>query len=179
MSLKKNKFNYKDKHFMKLALSLAFDRVGLTGENPSVGCVIVKNNEVISTGQTSINGRPHAEYNAIKSCKKKLRGSKMYVSLEPCTHLGKTPPCSNIIIKSKIKEVIFPIEDVDNRTKSKSFKIFKEKKIKVKCGLLRKYAEKIYESYICNKKKKLPFVTGKLAISKDNYIYSKKKKKYY
>tara|TARA_B100000686_G_scaffold221243_1_gene228345 strand:- start:2984 stop:4090 length:1107 start_codon:yes stop_codon:yes gene_type:complete len=177
MSLKKSKFNRVDKHFMGLALDLASDRVGLTGENPSVGCVIVKNNEVISIGQTSINGRPHAEYNALKSCKKNSNGSKMYVSLEPCTHFGKTPPCSNIIINSKIKEVIFPLLDVDRRTKSKSFKIFKAKKIKVKFGLLKNDAKKIYKSYIYNKKKKLPFVSGKLAISKDNYIYSKKRKK--
>ena len=122
MSLKKSKFNHKDKRFMRLALNLASDRIGLTGENPSVGCVIVKNNEVISIGQTGINGRPHAEFNAIKSCKKNLNGSKIYVSLEPCTHFGKTPPCSNIIISSKINEVIFPLEDVDSRTKSKSFK---------------------------------------------------------
>ena len=177
MSLKKSNFNHKDKRFMRLALNLASDRIGLTGENPSVGCVIVKNNEVISIGQTGINGRPHAEFNAVKSCKKNLNGSKMFVSLEPCTHFGKTPPCSNIIISSKIKEVIFPLEDVDSRTKSKSFKIFKAKKIKVKCGLLRNDAKKIYKSYIYNKKKKLPFVTGKIAASKDNYIYSKKRKK--
>ena len=88
MSLRKNKFTEKDKLFMNLALNLARDRLGLTGENPSVGCVIVKNNTIISTGQTGLNGRPHAEYNAIKSCKKNLNGSKMYVSLEPCAHYG-------------------------------------------------------------------------------------------
>ena len=176
MSLKKNKFIQKDKLFMNLALNLARDRLGLTGENPSVGCVIVKNNEVISIGQTGINGRPHAEYNAVKSCKKSLVSSKMYITLEPCTHFGKTPPCVNLIINSKIKEVIFPIEDIDNRTKSKSFKILKAKKINVKFGLLKKDAKKIYKSYIHNKKKKIPYVTGKIAISRDNYIYSKKKK---
>ena len=117
MSLKKSKFNHKDKRFMRLALNLASDRIGLTGENPSVGCVIVKNNEVISIGQTGINGRPHAEYNAVKSCKKNLDGSKMYVTLEPCTHFGKTPPCSDTIVNSKVKEVIFPMVDVDIRTK--------------------------------------------------------------
>ena len=177
MSTKKSKFNHKDKLFMRLALNLASDRIGLTGENPSVGCVIVKNNQVISTGQTGINGRPHAEHNAIKACKENLNGSKIYVSLEPCTHFGKTPPCSSLIINSKIKEVIFSIEDVDIRTKSKSFKIFQTKKIKVKYGLLKNDAKKIYKSYIYNKKKKLPFVTGKIAVSKDNYIYSKKRKK--
>ncbi len=177
MSTKKNKFNQKDHYYMNLAFNLARDKAGLTGSNPPVGCVIVKNDEVISIGQTGKNGRPHAEYNAIKSCKENLKGSKIYVSLEPCTHYGKTPPCSNIIIKSKIKEVIFPIIDVDNKTKAKSFKIFKSKNIKVKCGILKKEAKKIYKPYIYNRVKKLPFVTGKLAISKDNFIYSKKKKR--
>ena len=177
MSLRKNKFTKEDKFFMQLALNLASDRLGLTGENPSVGCVIVKNNEIISIGQTGLNGRPHAEYNAIKSSKKNLNGSKMYVSLEPCAHYGKTPPCTNIIVNSKIKEVIFSIEDSDIRTKFKSIKILKKKKIKVKYGLLKNEAQKIYKSYIYNKKKKLPFVTGKLAVSNDNCINSKKVKK--
>ncbi len=109
MSTRKDKFNQRDRFFMNLALNLARERTGLTGENPSVGCVIVKNDELVSIGQTGINGRPHAEYNAIKSSKFNLKGSKLYVSLEPCTHYGKTPPCSNLIIKSKIKEVIFSI----------------------------------------------------------------------
>ena len=126
MSTKKVKFNHKDRFFMNLAINLASERSGLTGENPSVGCVIVKNNRVISMGKTGLKGKPHAEYNAIKSSKERLKGSKIYVSLEPCTHYGKTPPCSNIIIKSKIKEVIFSIEDIDKRTKSKSYKIFKD-----------------------------------------------------
>ena len=177
MSLRKNKFSQEDKFFMQLALNLASDRLGLTGENPSVGCVIVRNNEIISIGQTGLNGRPHAEFNAIKSCKKNLNGSKMYVSLEPCAHYGKTPPCTNIIVNSKVKEVIFAIEDSDSRTKFKSIKIFKENKIKVKYGLLKNDAQKIYKSYIYNKRKKLPFVTGKLAVSRDNYINSKKMKK--
>ena len=177
MSLRRNKFTQEDKLFMQLALSLASERLGLTGENPSVGCVIVKNSEIISIGQTGLNGRPHAEYNAIKFCKKNLNGSKMYVSLEPCSHYGKTPPCTNIIINSKIKEVIFPIEDIDIRTRFKSIKVFNKNKIKVKYGLLKKDAKKIYKSYIYNKKKKLPYVTGKLAVSSDNFINSKKIKK--
>ena len=177
MSTKKDKFNHKDHFYMNLALNLARERLGLTGENPSVGCVIVKNDEVISFGQTGLNGIPHAEYNAIKSCKKNLKGSKIYVSLEPCTHYGKTPPCSDIIIRSKIKEVIFSIIDPDITTKSKSFKIFKKKRIKVKLGLLHNEAKKIYKPYIYNKSKKMPFVTGKLAISKDKFIYSKKQQK--
>jgi diaminohydroxyphosphoribosylaminopyrimidine deaminase/5-amino-6-(5-phosphoribosylamino)uracil reductase len=97
--------------------------------------------------------------------------------LEPCTHYGQTPPCSKLIIKSKIKKVIFSIIDIDKRTRAKSIKLFKSKKIIVKSGLLKKEANKIYKPYIFNKSKNLPFVTGKLAVSKDNFIYSKKKLK--
>ena len=175
MSTKKDKFTKKDSYFMNLAFNLARERSGLTGENPSVGCVIVKNNEVISIGKTGINGRPHAEYNAIKSCRKNLKGSTIYSSLEPCTHFGKTPPCSKLIAKSKIKKVIFSIIDIDERTKSKSINFFRTKKIIVKRGLLKKDGKRIYKSYEFNRNKKLPFVTGKLAISKDNFILSKKK----
>ena len=106
MSLRKDNHKEKDNFYMNLALKLARDRVGLTGINPSVGCVIVKDNEVISIGQTSLNGRPHAEFNAIKNAnKKKLKNSTMYVSLEPCTHYGKTNPCTDLIIKSQIKKL--------------------------------------------------------------------------
>ena len=102
MSTKKDKFNKKDRYYMNLAFNLGWYRSGLTGQNPSVGCLIVKNDEIISTGQTGLNGRPPAEFNAIKSCKKNLKGSKMYVTLEPCCHFAKTPPCTKIIINSKI-----------------------------------------------------------------------------
>ena len=86
MSTKKDKFSIKDKFYMELALDLARSREGLTGPNPSVGCVIVKNDELISIGQTSYNGRPHAELNAIKNSVTNLKDSKMYVTLEPCSH---------------------------------------------------------------------------------------------
>ena len=101
MSTRKDKFSKKDKKYMSLALTLASARHGHTAENPSVGCVIVKNDEIISIGQTGYNGRPHAEYNAIKNSNEILDGSTMYVTLEPCNHYGKTPPCTNEIIKKK------------------------------------------------------------------------------
>ena len=81
MSTKKDKFSIKDKIFMELALKLAKARHGLTGINPSVGCVIVKNNEILSIGQTGFKGTPHAEFNAIKNSHENLEGSKMYVTL--------------------------------------------------------------------------------------------------
>ena len=128
MSTKKDKFSSKDKLYMEIALKLANSRYGHTGLNPSVGCVIVKNDKIISIGQTSINGRPHAETNAIRNTTENLYGSKMYVTLEPCCHRGVTPPCTNLIIRSKISEVIYSVPDVDARVKNKSFKILKSKK---------------------------------------------------
>ena len=177
MSTRKDKFTLKDKFYMDIALDLARSRQGLTGSNPSVGCVIVKNDKIISVGQTSFNGRPHAEYNAIKNCYESLVGSKMYVTLEPCCHHGITPPCTESIIKSNISEVIYAVTDIDRRVRNKSFKILNLNKINVKKGLLKDKIENFYYPYFLNRKKKLPFVTGKIAISKNQLIYSKIQKK--
>ena len=173
MSTKKDKFSKKDNKFMSLALTLASARHGLTGENPSVGCVIVKNDKIISIGQTGYNGRPHAECNAIKNSTENLEGSTMYVTLEPCNHYGQTPPCTKKIIKNKISKVIYSVDDVDKKVKGKSFKILKLKEIIVKKGLLSEKVNNFYKSYFFNRKNKMPFVTGKIAVSKNNLIYSK------
>jgi len=173
MSTRKDKFSKKDKAYMELALNLASARQGHTGVNPSVGCVIVKNDEIISIGQTGYNGRPHAEYNAIKNSNEILEGSTMYVTLEPCNHYGQTPPCTKEIIKNKISKIIYSVEDVDKKVKGKSFKILKSKNIIVKKGLLFKEIIDFYKPYFFNRKNKMPYVTGKIAVSKNNLIYSK------
>jgi len=173
MSTRKDKFTKRDIKYMSLALNLARVNHGLTGENPSVGCVIVKNDEIISIGQTGYKGRPHAELNAINSSNANLAGSKMYITLEPCNHYGKTPPCTNVIFKNKIREVIYSVEDIDQKVKGKSLKILKLKNIIVKKGLLKKDVGNFYTSYFFNRKYKIPYVTGKIAVSKNNLIYSK------
>ena len=89
--------------YSKLAFNLAEKNLGKTNINPSVGCVIVKNNSVISSAVTSVDGRPHAEFNALNK-KLNFKDSSMYVTLEPCTHYGLTPPCTNIIKKKKNKK---------------------------------------------------------------------------
>ena len=128
MSTKKDKFTLKDKFYMEIALDLAKSRHGLTGSNPSVGCVIVKKDEIISIGQTSFNGRPHAEFNALKS-QKNFKNSDLYVTLEPCTHYGITPPCTNIIAKKGVKRVFFSFDDIDKRTTKRSKKILSKKMV--------------------------------------------------
>tara|TARA_A100001234_G_scaffold217549_1_gene225115 strand:- start:855 stop:1337 length:483 start_codon:yes stop_codon:yes gene_type:complete len=155
MSTKKDKFSSKDRTYMEIALKLAKSRHGHTGPNPSVGCVIVKNDKIISIGQTSINGRPHAEFNAIKNSVDSVKGSKMYVTLEPCCHHGLTPPCTDLIIKSKFSQVIYSVADIDKRMMNKSFKILKSNNIVVKKGLLEKKIKIFYSPYFLNKKKKI------------------------
>ena len=86
--------------FLNLAFQLAEKNLGQTEKNPSVGSIVVKNNTVISSGVTSANGRPHAEFNALNRVKN-AAGSTLYTSLEPCIHRGRTPPCTDIIIKKK------------------------------------------------------------------------------
>ena len=173
MSTRKDKFSTKDKKYMSLALALANSRHGLTGLNPSVGCVIVKNDEIISIGQTGYKGRPHAEFNAIKNSNETLEGSTMYVTLEPCNHYGQTPPCTKEIIKNNISKVIYSVKDVDKKVKGKTYKILKSKNIIVQIGLLNKKIIDFYKPYYFNRKNKIPYVTGKIAVSKNNLIYSK------
>ena len=173
MSTKKDKFTKLDIIFMSIALDLAKARHGLTGVNPSVGCLIVKNDKIISIGQTDYGGKSHAESNAIKNSNENLSGTKMYITLEPCNHYGRTPPCTKEIIKNRISEVIYSIEDIDNRVKGKSFKILRSKNIKVKIGLLKRDVNIFYKPYIFNRKHKIPYVTGKIAVSKNNLFYSK------
>ena len=161
-------------YYLDLAFQIAESNVGQTKINPSVGCVVVKNNTVISSGVTSINGRPHSEFNALKKLKN-CAGASLYTTLEPCTHFGKTPPCVNIILKKKIKSVYYAFEDPDLRTFNKAKKILNLNGVKCKKYHSKKY-HKFYKSYFLNKKLSIPFVTAKIAISKDYFTSSKKNK---
>ena len=159
------------KYFSRLVFDLAENNLGKTNNNPSVGCVVIKNNSIISSGFTSIGGRPHAEFNALNK-KLDFKGSSMYLTLEPCTHYGLTPPCTNIIKKKKIKKVFYFYEDPDVRTNKKAKKTLKKiivKKIKIKNNYF-------YESYFLNKIKNFPLIDAKIALSKDFFSINKKKK---
>ena len=161
-------------NFLKLAFNIAKVNLGKTSLNPSVGCVVVKNNSVISSGCTSINGRPHAEFNALKS-QKNFKNSDLYVTLEPCTHYGVTPPCTNIIAKKGVKRVFFSFNDIDKRTTKRSKKILSKKKIKVYKKFNNNFKD-FYQSYFLNQKDNTPFIDAKIAISKDYLTINKKAK---
>ena len=161
---------------MELALKQARKTIGNTKENPAVGCVITKDNSVISAGHTSFNGRPHAEQNAINFSKININNSELYVTLEPCSHLGKTPSCVNSIIKNKIKKVFFSINDPDHRSFNKSSSKFKKMGISVNKGIDVHKINTFYRSYLKSKRNILPFVTCKMAVSKDFFTINKKNK---
>tara|TARA_Y100000768_G_scaffold382454_1_gene362805 strand:- start:3156 stop:4220 length:1065 start_codon:yes stop_codon:yes gene_type:complete len=161
-------------HYLDLAFHLAEQNLGQTKLNPSVGSVVVKNGAVISTGVTSLNGRPHSEFNALNKLKN-CSGASLYTTLEPCTHYGKTPPCVNIIIKKKIKNVYYAFEDPDTRTFKNAKKILKQKGIKSKLIRTTKY-KNFYKSYFINQKLSIPLVSAKIAISKDYLSINKKNK---
>ncbi len=161
------------KYFTNLAFNLAETHLGKTNLNPSVGCIVVKNKSVISSGVTSAGGRPHAEYNALNKGGN-FNGSDMYITLEPCTHYGLTPPCTNIIKNKKIKNVFFSYNDPDIRTYKKAKNVFKKANIKFKKILIK---NKFYESYFINKTKSLPLIDAKIAISKDFMTINKKSKR--
>ena len=175
MSLKKDSFSSFDKKNMRFAINLAKNQSGLTGTNPSVGCVIVKNKKIISYGVTNLNGRPHAETIALNKCRTDSTNSLIYVTLEPCSHHGKTPPCTKAIIKSKIKKVYYSIEDSDLRSYNKTKKILNSKNISTKSGLLHSETKKLYKNYDYVKKNKMPYITGKLACSSNFYIFKNNK----
>ena len=172
MIKKPNKVNNSTSHFIELAFEQAKINLGATGTNPSVGCVVVKNNSIISSGYTSIKGRPHAEYNSLNK-NLNFKGASLYVSLEPCSHYGLTPPCTDIIIKKGIKKVYFSLNDVDPRSAKLALEKFKSNKIKVKSGFLKKYAKYFYKSYLDKKKN---YLDAKIAISQDYFTINKKSK---
>ena len=173
MSIQKN--NKKNKiYYMNLALKQAKRYIGNTGTNPSVGCVIVNKNHVISSGHTCKGGRPHAEQIALLKSKKKIKNLDMYVTLEPCSNFGKTPPCTNLIIKKKIKRVFYSLNDPDTRSFNLCSKTLRKNHIISNKGLLGRQIKKFYTSYFKFKRNDTPFVTAKLAVSKDFYTIDKK-----
>ncbi len=171
----KNNFKSKSLHFLSLAFEKAKINLGSTKRNPSVGCIVEKDGAVLSSGCTSLNGRPHAEQNALKK-RKNFKNANLYVTLEPCSHHGATPPCTNIIIKQKIKKVFYSTFDFDSRSNKKSKKILNKKKIFVKDSVLKKNGLNFYQSYYLQHSPKLPLIDSKIAVSRDYYTKNIKKK---
>ena len=156
--------------FINQAHQIASKNLGKTFPNPSVGCLICKNNQIISKAVTSSTGRPHAEETALKKAGKQAKGATMYVTLEPCFHSSQNGSCTDQILRSGIKQIVISCIDQDPRTKNKSVKKLKRNKIKVITGISKDRTISINKFFFKSLKKKKPFTKVKMAISSDEKI---------
>ncbi|MDO8734311.1 MAG: bifunctional diaminohydroxyphosphoribosylaminopyrimidine deaminase/5-amino-6-(5-phosphoribosylamino)uracil reductase RibD [Elusimicrobiota bacterium] len=172
--------NLTDINYMQLAIELAKKGAGKVSPNPMVGCVIVKNGKILSTGYHRYFGGYHAEIEALKKCLpdgktgKNPKGATMYVTLEPCCHYNKkTPPCVPQIINSGIKKVIIATKDPNPAVSGKAILQLNKNNVSCKVGILEYEAKKLNESYIKYIKTKTPFVILKMAYSLDGKTKTK------
>lgn len=156
--------------YMQRALVLAAKGRGCTSPNPMVGCVIVRGGNIIAEGWHKRCGADHAEIMALKKAGTKARGARLFVTLEPCAHYGRTPPCVDQVIQSGVKEVIIAMRDPNPLTNGKSVDLLRNNGVKVKVGTGRKEAERLNEAYLKYMTRKMPFVVTKTAQTLDGKI---------
>ncbi len=164
-----------DSYYMRLALDEAKKGMGYTSPNPLVGAIIVKDGEIIGTGYHKKRGENHAEVEAINRVKniEKLKGSTLYVNLEPCCHYGLTPPCTDAIIKSGIKRVVVANVDCDERVCGKGISVLNYAGIETEVGILSEEDAKLNSIYYFYKKNKRPYIVLKAALTLDGKLATK------
>jgi diaminohydroxyphosphoribosylaminopyrimidine deaminase/5-amino-6-(5-phosphoribosylamino)uracil reductase len=162
-----------DEKFIQIALNLAKRGVGITAPNPSVGCVIVKDGQIIATGVTSKGGRPHAEFTALQKAGDAAKGATAYVTLEPCSHHGKTPPCADILIKAGIAKVVIATKDTYKKVSGSGIKRLKDADIDVVEDVCQERARQINEGFFSVQERGRPYITLKLATSINSKIADK------
>ena len=159
-----------DEKWMGMAVELAKRAGNSTRPNPRVGAILVKGGRIVGAGYHRRAGLPHAEIEAIQQAGVKAKGAKLFVTLEPCSTHGRTPPCTDRIVASGIREVIYGAGDVDQRNAGGAGRVLSQKKIRVVKGILREECEKLNEDYRHWKTKKEPWVILKLAMTMDGYL---------
>lgn len=161
-------------YYMNLALNLALKAKGRTSPNPMVGALLVKNARIIGKGYHQKAGSPHAEIIALEEAGRDAKGATLYVTLEPCTHFGKTPPCVNRIIQARVKEVIIGMIDPNPLNNGKGINVLKQHNIRVKAGFLENKLRILNEPFIKYITKRTPFVTVKVGQSLDGRIATRR-----
>lgn len=159
-----------DVEYMELAINLAKATTGQTSPNPHVGAVLVKENQIVGIGAHLKAGEPHAEVHAIRMAGEKARDATLYVTLEPCSHFGKTPPCSNLVIETGIKKVFVASTDPNPLVGGAGIKKMREAGIDVEVGLMKAEAAELNKVFFHYINTGLPFVTLKSAVSLDGKI---------
>ena len=163
-------FTQKDTECMALALKLSKLGQAGVGANPMVGCVISRDDKIIAKDYHHQYGQEHAEINALNQIRHKAENCKLYVTLEPCSHHGKTPPCINAIIKAGIKKVYVATLDPNPLVSGSGVKLMKENGIDVEIGLLENNAIEVNRGFFKRMKTGLPFITSKIAMSLDGRV---------
>ena len=163
--------------YMSRCIEVAKKGIGKTYPNPSVGCLIVNEGTVISEAFSSEYGENHAEVNAINKVKNKnlLKTSTLYVTLEPCSHYGKTPPCCNTISKNKIPNVVIGTADNSNKVNGKGIEFLRKNNINVTYGVLEKKCKELHKNFLYFNKNKRPYIILKWAQSNDKLFSPLKK----
>jgi diaminohydroxyphosphoribosylaminopyrimidine deaminase/5-amino-6-(5-phosphoribosylamino)uracil reductase len=156
-----------DERFMQLALAIGRRNLGRTWPNPAVGALIVKDGIILARGWTQQGGRPHAEVEALRRAKKMAQGATMYVTLEPCSHEGKTPPCADAIIRAGIARVVSALEDPNPEVSGQGHERLRAKGVAVDIGPGAEEALRIHVGHVTRVSQGRPHVTLKLAISAD------------
>ena len=156
--------------FMRVALSLARRNLGQTAPNPSVGAVLVKHGHIIATGITGKGGRPHAETQALEQTGDAAKGATLYVTLEPCSHHGKTPPCAEAIIRSGIATVVIAYRDPNPKVNGAGVETLKKSGIEVIEGVCEKEALEVNRCFFSLIQKNRPYIALKIATSLDGKI---------
>lgn len=160
-------FSEFDSQTMKQALALAQNGRFSARPNPCVGCVITKGNKVVATGWHHKAGLPHAEIEALNSATESVKGATVYVTLEPCSHFGKTPPCANALIESGVKRVVLAMQDPNPLVSGSGIKRLRAAGIQVDVGLMKDEAESLNLGFVHSMKYQLPWVRLKVANSLD------------
>jgi len=155
---------------MRAALTLAARGLGQVAPNPAVGCLIVKDGRVVGRGWTQPGGRPHAETEALKQAGSAAAGSTAYVTLEPCAHHGKTPPCAEALAAAGVARVVAALEDPDSRVAGRGLQVLRDAGIAVEVGVCRGLAERLNAGFLSRIVKGRPLVVLKLATSLDGRI---------
>lgn len=163
-------FSPDDHRFMQLALALGRRGQGRTWPNPAVGAVVVKDGVILGRGWTQPGGRPHAEPVALQRAGEAAKGATLYVTLEPCSHHGKSPPCADAIIAAGIARVVSAIEDPDARVAGQGHARLRDAGIAVDVGLCRDEAARAHAGHFLRVREQRPYVTLKLAVSADGRI---------
>ncbi len=159
-----------DARFMQEAIRLGLLHLGQTSTNPSVGCVVVRDGQIVGRGTTAVGGRPHAEPQALAEAGDLALGATAYVTLEPCSHHGKTPPCADALIASGVARVVISVTDPDPRVSGRGISMLRDAGIEVEAGLLEEEGKRSLAAYLTRQTKNRPYVILKLAVSADGMI---------